>query len=173
MIISAFLFKVPGEPQNVHASAINSSSVEVVWDPPADRDRNGVIRGYQIYVQPKNPVSGLQYANLSMRGYVNPNIESGDGGRSATYYTFFSQHQLTCFSILGVAVLLYAVEVQHQLRRHHSFQRQWTAAGHPLRRPGRRPHQERRRVEERASEGENPGRCSIKAEHRPQVSQDH
>ena len=41
----------------MHASAINSSSVEVVWDPPADRDRNGVIRGYQIYVQPKNPVS--------------------------------------------------------------------------------------------------------------------
>ena len=80
----------------MHASAINSSSVEVVWDPPADRDRNGVIRGYQIYVQPKNPVSGLQilqYANLSMRGYVNPNIESGDGGHSATYYRFFAQHQ--------------------------------------------------------------------------------
>ena len=70
MIISAFLFKVPGEPQNVHASAINSSLVEVVWDPPADRDRNGVIRGYQIYVQPKNPVSGLQYANLSIANAI-------------------------------------------------------------------------------------------------------
>ena len=47
---------VPGEPQNVLASAINSSSVEVVWDPPVEKDKNGVIRGYQIYVKPKNSV---------------------------------------------------------------------------------------------------------------------
>ena len=33
---------------------MNSSSVEVTWDPPVDNDKNGVIRGYQIFVQPKN-----------------------------------------------------------------------------------------------------------------------
>ena len=66
ILISTFFVKVPGEPQNVHASAINSSSVEVVWDPPADRDRNGVIRGYQIYVQPKNPVSEARNITYSI-----------------------------------------------------------------------------------------------------------
>ena len=45
---------VPGEPQNVQARAINSSSVEVTWSPPVENDKNGVIRGYQIFVQPKN-----------------------------------------------------------------------------------------------------------------------
>jgi hypothetical protein len=47
---------VPGEPQNVNARPINSSSIEVSWDPPIDKDKNGVIRGYQIHVQPKNMV---------------------------------------------------------------------------------------------------------------------
>ena len=47
-------FTVPGEPQNVRARPVNSSSVEVSWDPPVDNDKNGVIRGYQIFVQPKN-----------------------------------------------------------------------------------------------------------------------
>ena len=47
---------VPGEPVNVMAIPINSSSVEVTWDPPDDSHKNGVIRGYQIYVQPKNMV---------------------------------------------------------------------------------------------------------------------
>ena len=45
---------VPGEPRNVYAQPVNSSTVEVSWDPPDDANKNGVIRGYQIYVQPKN-----------------------------------------------------------------------------------------------------------------------
>lgn len=36
---------------------INSSTVGVTWDPPVDKDQNGIIRGYQIHVQPKNVVS--------------------------------------------------------------------------------------------------------------------
>jgi hypothetical protein len=51
------LISVPGEPQNVNARPINSSTIEVSWDPPVDKDKNGVIRGYQIHVQPKNMVS--------------------------------------------------------------------------------------------------------------------
>lgn len=50
---------VPGEPQNVQARPVNSSAVEVSWDPPVDKDQNGVIRGYQIHVQPKNMVRFL------------------------------------------------------------------------------------------------------------------
>ena len=40
----------------MNARPINSSSIEVSWDPPIDKDKNGVIRGYQIHVQPKNMV---------------------------------------------------------------------------------------------------------------------
>lgn len=47
-------FTVPGEPRNVFARPVNSSTIEVRWDPPDDSDKNGQIRGYQIYVQPKN-----------------------------------------------------------------------------------------------------------------------
>jgi hypothetical protein len=43
----------------VNARPINSSTIEVSWDPPVDKDKNGVIRGYQIHVQPKNMVSCL------------------------------------------------------------------------------------------------------------------
>ena len=50
-------FAVPGEPTNLQARVINSSTVQVSWDPPVDKDQNGIIRGYQIHVQPKNVVS--------------------------------------------------------------------------------------------------------------------
>ena len=56
ILIFQLYILVPGEPQNVNARPINSSSIEVSWDPPIDKDKNGVIRGYQIHVQPKNMV---------------------------------------------------------------------------------------------------------------------
>jgi receptor-type tyrosine-protein phosphatase F len=66
------VLSVPGEPLNVNARPVNSSSVEVSWDPPADSDKNGVIRGYQIYVQPKNTES--MYYTMPLRF----NTASGD-----------------------------------------------------------------------------------------------
>ncbi|XP_040571795.1 tyrosine-protein phosphatase Lar isoform X1 [Lepeophtheirus salmonis] len=56
---------VPGEPLNIRALAINSSSVQVHWDPPTDDDKNGVIRGYQIYVKPKSSES--EYYTMPLR----------------------------------------------------------------------------------------------------------
>ena len=53
-MLKILLHLVPGEPRNVDVRKINSSTLEVSWDPPADDNKNGVIRGYQIYVQPKN-----------------------------------------------------------------------------------------------------------------------
>ena len=47
---------VPGEPRDVAAKPFNSSTVVVDWKPPADDKQNGVIRAYQIYIQPKNTV---------------------------------------------------------------------------------------------------------------------
>ncbi|KAF8786936.1 Receptor-type tyrosine-protein phosphatase like protein [Argiope bruennichi] len=42
---------VPGEPRQVKVAPINSTAITVRWKPPANKDRNGLIRGYQIHVQ--------------------------------------------------------------------------------------------------------------------------
>ncbi|XP_069195928.1 tyrosine-protein phosphatase Lar isoform X6 [Procambarus clarkii] len=42
---------VPGEPRNVKVDVINSTSIEVTWTPPNERERHGIIRGYQIHIQ--------------------------------------------------------------------------------------------------------------------------
>ncbi|KAM7354360.1 tyrosine-protein phosphatase Lar isoform 4-T8 [Cochliomyia hominivorax] len=42
---------VPGDPQEVKATPINSTSIHVTWKPPLEKDRNGIIRGYHIHVQ--------------------------------------------------------------------------------------------------------------------------
>ena len=54
-------FAVPGKPRDVFARPINSSTIEVRWSPPDDSDKNGQIRGYQIYVQPRNVGVFWQY----------------------------------------------------------------------------------------------------------------
>ena len=48
----------------MNARPVNSSTIEVSWDPPIDKDKNGVIRGYQIHVQPKNMVCVLDPDHL-------------------------------------------------------------------------------------------------------------
>lgn len=42
---------MPGDPQDVKVTTINSTSVHVIWKPPHEKDRNGIIRGYHIHVQ--------------------------------------------------------------------------------------------------------------------------
>ena len=52
MHFDVILASVPGEPRKVKAEALNSTAVKVQWRPPADREHNGVIRGYLvIYVR--------------------------------------------------------------------------------------------------------------------------
>ncbi|XP_046828012.1 tyrosine-protein phosphatase Lar isoform X9 [Vespa crabro] len=43
--------KMPGDPQNVKVTSINSTAIHVEWDAPKAKDQNGVIRGYHIHVQ--------------------------------------------------------------------------------------------------------------------------
>lgn len=42
---------VPGNPQDVKVTTINSTSIHVSWKPPAEKDRNGIIRGYHVHIQ--------------------------------------------------------------------------------------------------------------------------
>ncbi|KAL1129262.1 hypothetical protein AAG570_013791 [Ranatra chinensis] len=42
---------VPGHPQDVKVKPINSTAIHVQWKPPAEKNRNGIIRGYHIHVQ--------------------------------------------------------------------------------------------------------------------------
>ncbi|XP_014681582.1 PREDICTED: tyrosine-protein phosphatase Lar-like [Priapulus caudatus] len=42
---------VPGEPRKVRVYTLNSTVVRVEWRNPAERERNGIIRGYHIHVQ--------------------------------------------------------------------------------------------------------------------------
>lgn len=46
-----FPISVPGHPQDVKVRPLNSTAVHVQWKPPAEKNRNGVIRGYHIHVQ--------------------------------------------------------------------------------------------------------------------------
>jgi hypothetical protein len=46
-----WLIAVPGDPQDVQATFINSTAIRVQWRPPLEKDRNGIIRGYHIHVQ--------------------------------------------------------------------------------------------------------------------------
>lgn len=58
---------VPGEPKKVRAEAINSTAAKVEWQPPDEQERNGVIRGYQIYymkVERDEGLSGMQVYEL-------------------------------------------------------------------------------------------------------------
>ena len=51
VIVLWCLITVPGDPQDVRATSINSTAIRVQWRPPLEKDRNGIIRGYHIHVQ--------------------------------------------------------------------------------------------------------------------------
>lgn len=44
-------FTVPGDPQDVKVTPLNSTTIKVEWKPPQMRDRNGIILGYHVHVQ--------------------------------------------------------------------------------------------------------------------------
>ncbi|XP_028966965.1 tyrosine-protein phosphatase Lar [Galendromus occidentalis] len=50
---------VPGEPRNVKLSPLNSTAISVTWKPPSNKDRHGLIRGYQIHVQEVNKAGDM------------------------------------------------------------------------------------------------------------------
>ncbi|XP_063915400.1 tyrosine-protein phosphatase Lar isoform X8 [Zophobas morio] len=42
---------VPGNPQDVKVTPINSTTIKVEWKPPHPKERNGIILGYHVHVQ--------------------------------------------------------------------------------------------------------------------------
>ncbi|KAJ8964751.1 hypothetical protein NQ317_008056 [Molorchus minor] len=42
---------VPGDPQDIKVTPINSTSIRVNWKPPQVHERNGIILGYHVHVQ--------------------------------------------------------------------------------------------------------------------------
>ncbi|XP_076263869.1 tyrosine-protein phosphatase Lar isoform X2 [Rhynchophorus ferrugineus] len=57
---------VPGNPQDVKVTPINSTTIKVNWKPPQIRDRNGIILGYHVHVQETKEES-KNYLNEPMR----------------------------------------------------------------------------------------------------------
>lgn len=43
-------------PQSVTGHALDSTSIEVLWRPPPERDQNGIIHGYKIRYQEEAPL---------------------------------------------------------------------------------------------------------------------
>ncbi|XP_064554284.1 tyrosine-protein phosphatase Lar isoform X4 [Drosophila montana] len=94
---------VPGDPQDVKATPLNSTSIHVSWKPPLEKDRNGIIRGYHIHVQEMRDegkgflnepfkfdvVDTLEYSVTGLQPDTKYSIQvaaltrKGDGDRSA------------------------------------------------------------------------------------------
>ncbi|CAH1184278.1 unnamed protein product [Phyllotreta striolata] len=57
---------VPGDPQDVKVTPINSTTIKVNWKPPQTRDRNGIILGYHVHVQ-ETKEEGKSFFNEPMK----------------------------------------------------------------------------------------------------------
>lgn len=58
---------VPGDPRRVRVEAINSTAVFIEWRHPSSKERNGIIRGYQI-----------QYIELDVNDLPTNNVRIAD-----------------------------------------------------------------------------------------------
>ncbi|OAF66521.1 hypothetical protein A3Q56_05766 [Intoshia linei] len=95
---------VPGEPKFVSVLAINSTAFLIEWVPPDVEDRNGIMRGYNIFYRKKS-VSSKHWRQLSVNDGMNTEFilnnlipstsyeikvsaftASGEGRKSEIYY---------------------------------------------------------------------------------------
>lgn len=71
-----FIIKVPGEPRDVKAVAINSTAIRVEWNPPSNIDQHGVRRGYQIYVHEMSSGNREEFLNDPIKfDVLDPNAK--------------------------------------------------------------------------------------------------
>ncbi|XP_055295997.1 tyrosine-protein phosphatase Lar isoform X4 [Sitodiplosis mosellana] len=78
-IVVRTLEDVPGEPQDVRVNAINSTTLHVIWKPPQEKDRNGIIMGYHIHVQ-ETKEEGRNFLNEPLKFDVTDALEYNVSG---------------------------------------------------------------------------------------------
>ncbi|XP_026325264.1 tyrosine-protein phosphatase Lar isoform X6 [Hyposmocoma kahamanoa] len=72
---------VPGEPQDVKVTAINSTSIHVTWKPPLEKEKNGIIRGYHVHVQEvREEGKGLLYDPMRFNVMEDTTLELNISG---------------------------------------------------------------------------------------------
>ncbi|XP_044270221.1 tyrosine-protein phosphatase Lar isoform X7 [Tribolium madens] len=57
---------VPGNPEDVKVTPINSTTIKVEWKPPHPKERNGIILGYHVHVQ-ETKEEGKNFLNDPMK----------------------------------------------------------------------------------------------------------
>ncbi len=83
--VNSFTYVAPtGPPRSVHVLVLNSTAVEVQWNYPYWTQRNGIIRGFKVFVQESGSATE-QVINVANR---NANELIVDGLLPATLYTF-------------------------------------------------------------------------------------
>ena len=79
---------VPGDPRRVRVEAINSTAVFIEWRHPSSKERNGIIRGYQIqYIEINDddiPTSNVRMAD-TMDGEKTEYVINQLGARDTKY----------------------------------------------------------------------------------------
>ncbi|XP_076307991.1 tyrosine-protein phosphatase Lar-like isoform X4 [Tachypleus tridentatus] len=86
--VTTILVQVPDEPMNVKVEPISSTSLQVQWKRPANKDKNGLIRGYQIHIQERDENNGS--VGAAIRFDVTNEVEEAynvTGLRPDTTYT--------------------------------------------------------------------------------------
>ena len=67
-------YTVPtGEPLNVKASSINSTSIRIFWEPPRAEEQNGVITAYHITVLETETGALLTFTTTAMDNLLTVN----------------------------------------------------------------------------------------------------
>lgn len=73
LLYAATAPRMPGDPQDVKVTPINSTTIKVNWNPPLAKDRNGIILGYHVHVQ-ETKEEGKNFINEPMKFDVSDAI---------------------------------------------------------------------------------------------------
>ncbi|XP_064626984.1 tyrosine-protein phosphatase Lar-like isoform X3 [Lineus longissimus] len=79
-------------PQDVHASALDSTSIQVTWKPPPEKDQNGVITSYTIL-----------YSEAKSGGGVNDAMRAVTEASDRTYIIRYGLRRWTMYKIWMLA----------------------------------------------------------------------
>ncbi len=70
-----------GPPTSIHVLALNNTAIEVQWNLPIISLRNGLVRGFKIFVQNEDSEELIDVSDGSAREYIISGLEP------STFYT--------------------------------------------------------------------------------------